>query len=64
MSFNKEQINNISKYFSDLSKILFASVIIGYFVPSALGPIITLPVLVGSSIVAVVCVVLSINMLK
>lgn len=37
--FTKPQLETVSRFFSDLAKILFASVIVGYFVPSLAGAV-------------------------
>ena len=39
MTLNKEQVDTVSRYFSDISKILFASTVIGFFIPTGAGPI-------------------------
>lgn len=37
--FTKSQLGAISHFFSDLAKILFASVLVGYFIPSFSGAV-------------------------
>ena len=37
MHLNKIQIEAISKFFADLSKILFASAVVGFFIPESSG---------------------------
>lgn len=32
MNLNSDQLDTISKYFSDISKVVFASIVIGYFI--------------------------------
>jgi len=63
MTFNRNQLEALSKYFADLSKILVASAVIGFFIPSR-EAIITLPVFSFGALVAVLCLVLSVNLLK
>ena len=63
MKFNRNQLEALSKYFADLSKILVASAVIGFFIPSR-EAIITLPVFSFGALVAVLCLVLSVNLLK
>ncbi len=63
MHFTNSQIGLLSKYLSDLSKILVASVVIGFFVPTGAGPI-TLPVFLGGTMTAVVCLILSVRLAK
>jgi len=63
MRFNRNQFEALSKYFSDLSKILVASAVIGFFIPSR-EAIITLPIFTTGSLVAILCLVLSLNLLK
>jgi len=63
MKLSRVQLEALSKYFSDLSKILVASAVIGFFIPSREG-IITLPIFTVGSLVAVLCLILSLNLLK
>lgn len=63
MKFNQRQIDILSKYFSDLSKILIASTVIGFFVPVGVGPI-TMPVFLIGSATALFCLILSIKLVK
>lgn len=45
-NFNEKQVENLSKYFTDLSKILLASSVIGFFIPA--NPIkVSLPAFIG-----------------
>ena len=62
MRFTQDQLDILSKYFADLSKILVASAVIGFFVPS--GAIITLPVFIGGTVAAIGCLVFSIQLIK
>lgn len=45
-NFNEKQVKNLAKYFTDLSKILLASSVIGFFIPA--NPIkVSLPSFIG-----------------
>ncbi|MEK7500506.1 MAG: hypothetical protein AAB642_00055 [Patescibacteria group bacterium] len=63
MRFNKDQTDTLSKYLADLSKIIFASTVVGFFVPSALEPVAT-PTFVGGILATVSCLAFSIKLLK
>ena len=63
MKWNEGQFDLLSHYFADISKILFASVVLGFLVPIGVGPI-TLPIFFIGSGVAIVCLVLSIHLRK
>lgn len=63
MQFNQEQINTLAKYFSDLSKILFGSTVLGFFIPAATSPI-TMSVFVIGIITTASCLIFSIRLLK
>lgn len=63
MRLNQNQIEILSKYFSDLSKILVASTVIGFFVPVGAEPV-TLPVFGTGLITAVACLVFSIRLAR
>jgi len=63
MILNKEQIDTTSKYFSDISKVLFASIVIGYFIHSE-SVSVTLPAFVFGSIISVASFLFSIKMLS
>ena len=63
MRLNKEQIDILSRYFADISKILVASTVIGFFVPAE-QILVTLPVFVMGSISAFVCLAFSIQLTK
>jgi len=59
MRLNRYQIELVSKYFADLSKIIIASVVIVYFVP-AQGTIITKMVLASGIFLALFCIVIGV----
>lgn len=63
MHLNKEQIILLSRYFSDVSKITFASSVIGFFIPAGAGPI-TIPLFIVGAFVTVSSLVFSIAILK
>ena len=63
MRLTKNQIDILSGYFSDISKILVGSAVIGFFVPSGVGPI-SIPVFIGGSATAVLCLFISIGLIK
>lgn len=45
---NQAQIKSVSKFFSDLAKILFASAVVGFFIPSSSINVTTNALVVGS----------------
>lgn len=45
--FNEEQIKGISKYLMDLSKLLFGSAIVGFFIPGYSGKVSTAIFIIG-----------------
>ncbi|OGE77954.1 MAG: hypothetical protein A2751_02835 [Candidatus Doudnabacteria bacterium RIFCSPHIGHO2_01_FULL_46_14] len=63
MRWNKNQTDLLADYFSDLSKILFASAIVGFFVPSSIGQIGLTTFAVGT-LATVVALVISLMMAK
>ena len=63
MRLAKEQLDILAKYFSDISKILVASTVIGFFIP-AQQTLVTLPVFAMGSISAFVCLALSVQLTK
>lgn len=63
MRLNQHQIEILSKYFADLSKILVASTVIGFFVPTGAG-LVALPVFATGLITAVACLVFSVRLLR
>mgnify|MGYP001573244506 CR=1 FL=1 len=63
MTLNEKQIESLSGYSADISKILAASVVIGFFVPIGVGPI-TLPVFLIGSLITVLFLLMSIYILK
>ncbi|MBI3334899.1 MAG: hypothetical protein HY001_00165 [Candidatus Portnoybacteria bacterium] len=63
MKLNKGQLDILAKYFGDISKILVASAVIGFFIPPESGPI-TLPVFIGGLLGAVSFVIFSLTLLK
>jgi hypothetical protein len=63
MRLTKAQLMLLSQYFSDVSKILFGSTVIGYFIPSSAG-LITLPVFFAGVIVGLVCFLISLDLAR
>ena len=63
MQLNKDQLSILARYFADLSKILIASTVIGFFVSSS-AAYITAPVFMGGSVIALAFVIFSLNLLK
>jgi len=60
---NFHQLDLLSRYFADLSKILIASTVIAYFVPTGIGPITISMFLIGA-ITAGGFIVLSVQLAK
>lgn len=63
MKLSKEQFDILSKYLSDISKILIASTVIGFFVPSGQG-LVTFPVFTIGLISAFACLVFSLQLTR
>lgn len=63
MKLNQEQVVTLSKYLADISKILVASAVIGFFIPPESGPIALATFIIGS-FTALVFLTLSITILK
>ena len=63
MNLDYKQLGVISKYFSDISKILFASTVLGFLIPSE-SLNISLSVFVGGSIMTVLSIVFSVSIIK
>ena len=61
MNLNKYQNSIIAKYFSDMSKIVFASAVLGYLIPSDIIEI-TLTVFVIGTIISALSFVFSVVM--
>lgn len=51
MELSKLHLKSLSKYLMDLSKILFASAIVGFFIPGFSGPV-NLPTFILGSLFA------------
>lgn len=60
---NVRQIEILSGYFADISKILFASTVIGFFVPTGVGPI-PLSVFFGGFVAAIIFLIFSLHLHK
>lgn len=63
MNLNKEQVDVLSKYFADISKIIVASTVIGFFIPTGIG-LVTFPVFAMGLISAIACLVFSLQLNK
>ncbi len=63
MELNRDQVVTLAKYFADLSKILVATTVIGFFVPSGVGPI-DIPTFTFGSLTAAACLILSVRLLQ
>jgi hypothetical protein len=63
MKLNKAQLDILSRYFSDISKILVASTMLGFFVPTGVGPI-TITVFLVGSMIAIGFLVISVRLTK
>ena len=63
MNFNKEQVDILSKYFADISKIIVASAVIGFFIPTETG-FVTFSVFAMGLVSAIACLVFSLQLNK
>lgn len=63
MRLNQNQLEALSKYLADLSKILVASTVIGFFVPTSAGPI-TIPTFITGTLVALLALFAGIRIIK
>lgn len=54
------QIERISEFFIDLSKLLIASAFVGFFIPGSSG-IVNLPTFIIGTTLAIICFVISIK---
>lgn len=63
MRLNKEQLDILSHYFADLSKILFASTVVSFFLPQE-NPGITLTIFLTGTAITAFFIVLSMLLLK
>jgi len=62
MTLTKSQLALLSQYFADLSKIVFGSTVVGYFIPGA--SLVTPPVFLSGVIVGVVCLLISLDLAR
>jgi len=60
---NGEQVESISRFFADVSKLLIASVVIGFFIPNVAGSVDVIT-FVGGSVLSIVLFTVSVIMLK
>lgn len=63
MRLNQDQLNLLAKYLADFSKILIASAVVGFFVPTGAGQV-TIPVFIIGAFIAVLSLWTSVNLLK
>jgi len=63
MPFNRDQIITLSRYLSDLSKILFASTVIAFFVPAA-GGLVSMPIFVSGLAATILSLFASLKIIK
>jgi hypothetical protein len=63
MRLTKAQLSLLAQYCSDLSKILFGSTVIGYFIPNGEG-LVTWPVFLAGALVALVCLFIGVNLAR
>jgi hypothetical protein len=63
MKLDREQLLLISKYFSDISKVLFVSIVLGFLIPSE-SIHISSYMFIGGSIATVFSFVFSVNIIK
>ena len=50
MGFNRDQVQLIAKTLADVAKLLFASSVIGFFIPGSSGAVTVLTFLIGSGV--------------
>jgi len=60
---SREQINLLSAYLADLSKILMGSVVVGFFIPAS-AVAITIPVFLIGATVAIITLLVSILLVR
>ena len=63
MQLNSNQIDILAKYFSDLSKIIFASAVLGFFIPIS-ETIPTFQTFLFGSATTIAALILSIRLAK
>jgi hypothetical protein len=63
MRLTKGQLSLLAQYCSDLSKILFGSTVVGYFIPNGAG-LVTRPVFLAGALVALVCLFIGVNLAR
>lgn len=61
VKLSQKQTDILSKYFADVSKLLVASVVIGFFIPSNSGSI-SIATFASGFLVTVVCLILSLRL--
>lgn len=63
LKFNREQLESISKYFIDLSKILFASSVVGFFIPAAQVEV-TIPTFIIGAPLSLIFLIIGVRVLR
>jgi len=63
MNLSDDQIKTLSSYLADVSKILIGSVVVGFFIPTSTG-VITIPVFLIGSMVAMVTLWISVILIR
>lgn len=63
MNLSKNQLTALSKYFGDISKLIFAAAVLGFFIQIGPEPI-PLRIFAGGFIVTIVSFLLSIRLAK
>ena len=62
MQLTRVQVDILSRYFVDLSKILFASTVVGFFIPGASA--VSLQVFLAGSLFAVIFITFGLSLAK
>lgn len=63
MQFNRDQVITLSRYFADVSKILFASTVVAFFVP-VIGGQVSMPVFIFGLAATLLSLMASLQVLK
>lgn len=63
MGLNKNQLDTLSRYIADLSKIIFASTVVGFFIPNITEPV-AIPTFIGGILTSASCLAFSLKLLK
>ncbi|MEK7208238.1 MAG: hypothetical protein AAB699_01660 [Patescibacteria group bacterium] len=63
MNLTENQLDSLSKYFADISKLVFAATVLGFFIPIGLYTV-TLPEFVIGTLVTVVFLWFSVRLAR